>query len=570
MNILKKILFFVDEKNKKKLLIIIFFMTAGAFLEMFSVAMVFPLLKIISDSTYLYNYNNYKIVNFLNNSFSHQNIIYILLFFFLIIFFLKNFFLGLINWLQLRFSSEFNMTLSDRLFSGYIKRKYNSFISGDLQFMMKSISHDTLALSNSINAIGYLIIDSLFLFFLLILLLYTEPNGAFFLIFFFFIFIKIYHDYSQKKLSTWSKLNNHNEKNKLSIIQQSFFGIREIKIYSKLNFFLKNFNNANYGYIETLFKKNIVQTSTRLYIEIISVTALIVFIITVSQQGDLQRSLPTLGLFAAAAFKMLPTINRILISKQFLKFINPVIQRFSKDLSDNLINFENIKKKIITIAPKQVLFQNVDFNYDVNKKIFINLNLKIFLNKNIGIIGKNGSGKSTFLDMLCGLIQPTTGIVKLDHSDTSLLRRFFIENAGYVSQSPFILDDTILTNITFKKGSYNKNKLNFVLNFVNLNGFINSLPDGINTVIGFNGCKISGGQKQKIGIARALYKDPKILILDEATNSIDDESEKKIINNLSKINKKTKFIIVSHTSRVLKLCSVLYKIHNKKVVKIKI
>jgi ABC-type bacteriocin/lantibiotic exporter with double-glycine peptidase domain len=570
MSILKKILFFIDKKNKKKLFIIISFMIVGALLEMLSVGMVFPLLKIISDSSFLDNYNNYKVIYFFTSSFSNQNLIYIILFLFLIIFYSKNFFLAFVNWLQFRFSSDFNISLSEKLFSGYLNRRYSNFIAADFQFMMKSISHDTLAFSNTINAIGYLIIDLLFLFFLLIFLVFIEPKGAFFLILFFFIFIKLYSNYSQKKLSTWSKLNNQKEKNKLSIIQQSFFGIREIKINSKLDFFLKNFNNANYGYIETLFKKNIVQAGTRLYIEIVSVTALVIFVITIAQHGSLEKSIPILGLFTAAAFKILPTINRILISKQFLKFINPILERFSKDVSENLINFENIEKPSKKMLPRKILFHNVDFYYTLEKIIFNNLNLQIPLNKNVGIIGKNGSGKSTFLDMLCGLIQPTAGIVKFNNRDMSTCRRFFIDNVGYVSQSPFILDDSILTNITFEKNSYNKDKLNYVLDFVNLIDFINNLPDGINTVIGFNGSKISGGQRQKIGIARALYKDPKILILDEATNSIDDESEKKIINNLSKINKKTKFVIVSHTSRVLKLCSVLYKIHNKKVIKIKI
>ena len=310
------------------------------------------------------------------------------------------------------------------------------------------------------------------------------------------------------------------------------------------------------------------QSNTRLYIEVISITALVLFIIAIDHQGGIEKALPTLGLFAAAAFKMLPTINRILISKQILKFIDPILERFSRDVSDNLINYENIKNSSKLIIPKIILFKNVDFYYTSDKKIFNNLNLEIPLNRNIGIIGQNGSGKSTFLDMLCGLNQPSTGIVKFNNSDTSAVRSFFIKNAGYVSQSPFILEDTVLTNITFEKSNYNKEKFNYVLNFVNLNDFINNLPKGINTVI--NESTISGGQKQKIGIARALYKNPKILILDEATNAIDKESEKKIINNLLKINKKTKLIIVSHASKILKLCSAIYKIHNKNIIKIRI
>jgi ABC-type bacteriocin/lantibiotic exporter with double-glycine peptidase domain len=568
MPFIKKIFLLIDNKDKKKLFIIIFFIVFGAVLEMISVGMVFPLLKIISDPSFLHNYNNYKIVNFLTSSFSNINIVYIILFLFLIIFYVKNFFLSFVNWLQFRFSTNLNISFSKKLFNGYLSRRYSSFIAADLQFMMKSVSHDTLAFSNSINAICYLIIDSLFLILLLIFLVTIEPKGSFFLILFFFIFIKLYSNYSQKKLSIWSKLYNQNEKNKLSIIQQSFFGIREIKINSKLLFFFKIFNIANHGYTETLFKRNILQATTRLYIEVISVTALVFFIIAIDHRGSIEKALPTLGLFAAAAFKMLPTINRILISKQLLKFIDPILERFSRDVSDNLINYENIKNSSRQIIPKIILFKNVGYYYTLDKKIFNNLNLEIPLNRNIGIIGQNGSGKSTFLDMLCGLTQPTTGTVKFNNSDISAVRRFFIRNAGYVSQSPFILDDTVLTNITFEKSNYSKEKLNYVLNFVNLNDFINNLPEGINTVI--NGSKISGGQKQKIGIARALYKNPKILILDEATNAIDEESEKKIINNLLKINKKTKLIIVSHASKILKLCSTTYKIHNKNIMKIRI
>ena len=210
----------------------------------------------------------------------------------------------------------------------------------------------------------------------------------------------------------------------------------------------------------------------------------------------------------------------------------------------------------------------MNFSYPgTSKKIFEKLNIVIERNESIGISGESGSGKSTFINLITGLINCTSGDIEIDQNKFNKInKKDFQKQIGYVPQQTFLLDETILNNIAFgiNKGKYNEEKLNRILHIVELTKLIKSLDKGIETMVGERGAKLSGGQIQRIGIARALYIDPKILILDEATNALDIDTEKKILQNINLNYKDIVKIVIAHRGSSFQTCDKIYKINNNR------
>ena len=185
----------------------------------------------------------------------------------------------------------------------------------------------------------------------------------------------------------------------------------------------------------------------------------------------------------------------------------------------------------------------------------------------MGIVGSSGSGKSTILNLLCGLLYPSSGKIRYNNKDISINPEILLNRISYISQDTYLLDDSIKNNIVFANSNTDINEAKFrdAVKMSNLDKFVDGLPNKENTIIGDKGSKISNGQRQRIGIARALYSDPDIFLFDESLNALDYDNEEIILNNITK-NSKDKFIIfVSHRIESLKYCNNLMLIEDGKV-----
>jgi ABC-type bacteriocin/lantibiotic exporter with double-glycine peptidase domain len=359
-------------------------------------------------------------------------------------------------------------------------------------------------------------------------------------------------------------------------IQQTFSAIKDIKILGKESFFRRkiegNINLLN----NTSYKSSVIGTYPKYLLETIVVFFIIIFLIfKLNSEYSSEIISPFLILFIAATFRLLPSINKIFNLFNRIRFaISPV-----KNLINELKKFEtnsyslsknkkiNLKLEII----KKIVINNVKFSYDDKKSACLeNINLNICTNSIIGITGRSGSGKSTLIDIIMGLKYPNSGFVKINNINLLDVNDSWRKTIGYVQQDVFLLDESIKSNIAFgvEEKKVNKKKVFELIRKTQLESFIKTLPDGIDTKVGERGARISGGQKQRIAIARALYNSPKILILDEATNGIDYDSEILILKLIRKIKKNMIIIFVSHKKNVLKFCDVVYQLKNKKLSKL--
>ena len=265
--------------------------------------------------------------------------------------------------------------------------------------------------------------------------------------------------------------------------------------------------------------------------------------------------------------RSLPMFNQIYASINSFRSGTAALDDL-KPYIENDINQKTTKKEEIQSIKfeNKIEFQNISYSYPESSKIFNNLNIKIIKDKFYGIQGMTGSGKSTFVDLFSGLLKNYDGKIPIDNTllnenNNKLWQRYI----SYVPQKPFLYDDTLLNNLTnYNVHNFNKIRLFEILRILELYEFIEKLPHKLNTIVGENAVKLSGGQKQRISLAKAIYSNKPILIIDEATNAIDEKTENKILNNIKKLNKT--IIMITHRTDNLKICDHIIQINSGKVV----
>ena len=335
-----------------------------------------------------------------------------------------------------------------------------------------------------------------------------------------------------------------NSTEQVKFLQYGIHGLKDIRILGKSELFIKN-------YVNFLYRTNIINTKLKIFEEIPRYLFELLFVIIISlfifYQISIKSNSPAevlvlLAIFAAISFKLVPSVNRIVRITQAIKYNTPLTQVILNELnlSKSLENDKSSQQDKITDF-RQIEFKNVNFSYDENERnVLEKINYKFSNNKKIAISGKSGSGKTTMIDLFTGLLQPSTGSILIDSQNLIGIKKKWQNIIGYVPQAVYFLNESLKRNIAFELDDekIDDEKVKLIIKKTQLTSLVDRMKDGINTNIGDKGSNLSGGEKQRIGIARCLYRDPKIIIMDEATASLDSDTErlvlKEILNNLSK------------------------------------
>lgn len=565
---MNKIIKLFDHSFKLKFLLLIFFMFVASLLELLGLGFVIIILNSFLglENSFLEVINTYTRYFFKTNLNSEQ-----IIFFIFVLFTIKLIILIFVAWLQSDFLAKFREKISNKLYHNFLNRNVKNLLKKNSAEYIRNFTEEIQASTVFINSAIRIILDSILILTFLIFLMYFNPIVTA-IIYVFFSFLGIaYYSLIKNKLSKWAEISLENKKNKIQFISESFSAIKSIKILSRENFFFERFKNQIKSIREIQFKVAFLAELPRNFFEyVLLISILALFFYLTKNQFSNENIIQLLSVYTISAFRLVPIMNRFLGHMQRFKHNYPSIDKLIKENEQKIILKNNKTSKIdfkdnITLNIKEFSFNN-------NKSfLFKNVSLKINKNLQIGIIGDSGSGKSTIIDILSGFQFNKYSKLKIDGKEIfgSGDLESWQNSLGYVPQDIVILNQSLRENILFgaNKNFLNDEILKNIIRKVDLEKFTYKSQKGLSQILKQDGENISGGEKQRIGIARALIHDPNLIILDEATSGLDFETENNILKTIKKLRKTS--IIVSHRLNALKNCDKIYLLENKQLSLIK-
>ena len=566
---IEKIKIYLEKKEILSLSLIFFSIIFSAILEIISIGTIPIFVSLIIDPQQVTQILPEIIGNVIEIE-TNQRTIILLSILLILIFSFKNLFLYFVHFLQANFFKRLRIKKSEKLLSFYFSQPYSFFLFKDPAIMLRSLTSDLDLANNYIIALLNIAREFLIVSLILITLFFVNFKVSAPVIFGLGLISYLIYNFFKKKLSDLAKINFKQRGEQIKIVNQIFYNIQDIKILLKENFFFKFFNESLVKIKNTDFFNEMFLKAPRLIFEIVAVSSVAsIIIFYVLMDLDLTKSLPFLSLFVICFIRIIPSANLIIQGFTILRksevSLNSIIKEFNmiKQISPTQEKNKIIKKENINF--KSLEIKNLNFSYlGSNKKTLNNINLKIFNNTSVGIIGKTGSGKSTLIKLILGLLHPSSGSVLVNDKEIKKNINNWYQNIGYVPQTVFLTDDTIKNNIALglKPNDIDDKLIWKSLKLAGLDKFVKELPKNINTFVGAHGIRLSGGQVQRIGIARALFYDPQVIILDEATSSLDQITEKNILKDFNNFKEHKCIIKVSHRLSSLKFCDEVFLIED--------
>jgi ABC-type multidrug transport system fused ATPase/permease subunit len=570
MTLYKKINFLLTKSQKKQLIFLFVLLIISIFFELMGIGIMLPAFTLLlNPSKHHDSILIQKTTHFLGNP-SQIKLVVIGMLSIVFIYFIKGVFLLYTSWKQSNFISQLSYGIGSKLFHGYINQPYNFFLKRNSSELLRNIQMEVHQFQSIILAIVIFLSEFSVIVSILIFLLIIQPIGAISIGLFLSIFILIFHQFSKKRLLDWGAQRQIYDSKIALNLMQSFGAIKDIKILGRQHYFLDDFDINNNARSKINSKQLTLQNIPRLYLEFIAIVGLSGLVLLLIYFGNsVDVVLPIIGVFAAAAFRLIPSANRIMGSIQNIRYAIPVVSLLYEELN-NFSDFEISKKQIANFNFKEIIISDLNFIYqdkDHNALNYINLSIK--KGETVGFIGPSGSGKSTLIDILLGLLTPTSGCIKIDDHNIHSNLISWQSQIGYVPQSIYLIDDTLRNNIALGIPPHliDENSINNAIKSAHLSDFVLTLSEGLNTKVGERGVRLSGGQRQRIGIARSLYHNPSILVLDEATSSLDNETESEIMKSINAMHGTRTIIIVAHRLSTVSQCDKIFKMKSGTILK---
>jgi ATP-binding cassette, subfamily B, bacterial PglK len=562
-------LFEGNERSKLFLLLVgMFFM---GLLEVIGVASIAPFMAVVSNPEIIHqNHYLFSIYKHFNFEDSNSFLLALGLFaIFLVIF--SNMFSAIINWKIITMSRIQAHIVSLRLLKKYLTQPYLFYLNQNTSSLAKNILSEVDRTVNGVVLPGLLALSrGAIAIFILIFLLYLNVILALISILVLGSIYGLIYLTIKQRLSAYGESASAADSKRYKTAAEAMSGIKAIKLHRTEEIFLRRFEIPSKKRAELTAYSQLSSILPRYLLDAIAFSAiLLVMIIMVFLGKSSVEIIPIVTVFAFAGYRLMPALQQIYASSTQLKFNFPALSILVNDLLIvNEYSIENIDDQSQFLFSKKLSLDNVSFKYPhTSESTLNNININIEPNTTIGLVGQTGSGKTTLIDVILGLLKPSSGKLFLDSvelSDANI--SIWQKNIGYVPQDIYIIDDTIENNIAFGKSTFDQNKIKNAAVISEIDEFIQTLPLGYKTIVGERGVRLSGGQRQRLGIARALYDDPKVIVFDEATSALDGDTESLIMKAISNLSQKKTIIMIAHRVTTLKGCDIIYILDKGKIV----
>jgi len=567
----RRILNILSKEHIQKLPFIVFAMLIGAGFEVVGLSLIIPLLDVITNAS------QSKFVGFLSSSYptlSNDQVIILMIALFALIYVIKGLYLALLASMISNFVFGVKVSINKRLMQYYINVPYEFHLKNNSSSLIRNITIEARTLVfHTLIPLLVIATESLVIIAFMIFLVWLEPLGTVIVVSLLLLSGLLFQGLIKNFMEEIGTTRLHADGLIVQKAQEAIGGIKDIKVLLKEDAFMEHFSKYNLLSAEADAQHYTWSQFPRMYLETIGVVTLSVLLLFLTiNSANSAQVIPTFGLFALAAFRLLPSANRIMISFGNLRYSSSVIGNIEQQLNDakllpiHTTNEYEISNSLSFV--KSIDIQNISHSYDSETISLHNISISIKKGESIGIIGKSGAGKSTLVDVILGLLAPTSGAIAVDGNSIYENLIGWQQIVGYVQQDVFLLDDSILKNIAF--GIHEENidyeRMYQVVNETQLDDFVYALSEGLNTQLGERGLRLSGGQKQRIGIARALYHKSSVLVFDEATSALDTETETEIMSEISNLKGDQTIIVIAHRLSTLKHCDRILELSKGSIV----
>lgn len=572
--IIKKINELLDKKQKRSMALLVVMMLFGAVLEVASIAIVVPVVSAVMDESAIRE-NEYAswLYDLLPVDTVRQFTIIVMVSM-IVLFVLKNIYLYIQQKFILSFVYTNQFATSERLMKNYLRKNYEFYLNADTAVVQRNITSDVNNMYALILALLTLLSESIVFAFLAIGMFLMDPLMTIVVTVVLLIVLLAIKIWLKPIMHKAGKDNQDFYSNLYKLISQSIQGIKEMKIGRKEQFFVDEYSICGHGYVNAVQRYSLFNSIPKLLIETVLIICMVCYILYMLLSGRSGASMiTTITAFGVAAMRLLPSANRINNQMNTIAYCEPFFLDVADGLNDELKNMEknfsfNEEDVVRLPVKKEIELKNITYAYpNTDKLIFDKADMSVPIGKAVGIVGTTGAGKTTIVDILLGLLETREGEILADGVNINTNYKGWLKNIGYIPQMIFMLDSNIRENVAFgvPRDQIDEDRVWEALREAQLDTFIKSLPDGLDTAIGERGIRLSGGQRQRISIARALYNDPEVLILDEATSALDNDTEAAIMDSINALHGRKTLIIIAHRLQTIEKCDMIYRVENGKV-----
>ncbi len=576
-DMLKKLSAILDKQQKVKIAGLLVLILFGGLLETAGVSLIMPFLyAILDEQTFASNEYVISIMELLGLE-NTRSFIFLLLFALIFMFVFKGIYLVFLTYVQSRFVNRNRSRCTTNLLSQYLHRPYEYYLYAETSTILRTIYGDMDNIFNLLLQCMNLAAELVVSVCLGVFLLVVDFKMMCVVVGLLLVVTIFVTKVVKPRLNSVGELAREEQAGMYKWILQGVNGIKDVKVHDKTDYFTGRYRKNATVYADYQIKNNVLTNLPRLLIETVAIVGILAYVgVSMASGVEMASLLPLISAFALAAMRLLPSVNRVNTYMANIAYYEPALNYIYENVDTEAMSRQeeldayrlaNPNKTPITLE-NEIELIDITFAYpNTDKYIFNKADMKIPVGKSVGVVGPSGSGKTTIVDVLLGLLEPQGGTITSDGVDIKTNYEAWLSHVGYIPQTIYMLDDSIRNNIAFgvKPEEIDDARVWEVLEKAQMKSFVEELPDKLDSQIGERGVRISGGQRQRLGIARALYHDPELLIFDEATSALDNDTETAIMEAIDTLHGQKTMVIIAHRLRTIENCDMIYEVKDGKI-----